>query len=232
MSVTLYDRAITDKIKGWVTDVNTTVLSPEETTQMFRIVADKNFDRPINLPLITIKRGRDIDLDLTAKRTISFQGKVFNNKNGISDHLNAVPIKLSYFINIYARELEQVDEYVRNFIFYIINYSRVRILIPYNNCNFHYDSFMRLDDSISDNSDIPERLVPGQFSRFTIPIRIDDACLFSYNHRSVPKVTQLDIKSVNRDIDVAALNCMDILPNTQQQSELAEDIEKIELIKE
>ena len=35
-----------------------------------------------------------------------------------------------------------------------------------------------------DNSDISERLFTGQFTRFTIPIFVDDAHLFDYKFRN------------------------------------------------
>lgn len=235
MSVTLYDKALTEKIKGWVTDVNTTILSPEETTEMFRIVADKTNDRPISLPLITIKRERDSTIDITAYRSMSSQGKVFNNKKGISDHLNAVPISLTYNINIYARTMEQVDEYVRNFVFYFINYPRIRINIPYNDSQLFQDCFIRLNDTITDNSDIPERLISGQFSRFTLSVSIPDAYLFSYNHRKVPKVTSITVDMDTDKIDGDTIrdgsDYIEAVPNTQESSGLA-DKETIELIKE
>ena len=35
-----------------------------------------------------------------------------------------------------------------------------------------------------DNSDISERLFTGQFTRFTIPVYVDDAYLFDYKVRN------------------------------------------------
>ena len=36
-----------------------------------------------------------------------------------------------------------------------------------------------MSNEIQDNSDIPERLISGQFTRFTIAITVDDAYIWS-----------------------------------------------------
>lgn len=217
MSLTLYDRAIAEKIKSWVLDTETTVFTVDETREVFKVRADKTNDRPIQLPLITINRARESEILLTANRAMTRAGMTFNSENGISDHLNAVPISITYNINIYCRTLEQADEYVRNFVFNIINYPRIIISIPYNNSNLSYSSFMSIQSTIADNSDIEERLVPGQFSRFTISVVLRDAYFFSYNRRKIPKVVvgeivvdnnglgQVDNDKLNLDKEVVIL---------------------------
>lgn len=201
MSLTLYDKAITEKIKAWVLDPNMTVLAPDETTRLFQWKADIQNDKPLQLPFITIKRNRDITIRDTGNKALTRAGKVFNSVKGISDHLNAVPISISYTINIYTRYLEQADEYVRNFVFNFINYSAIVIKIPYNDSPLTYTSFITLQENITDNSDIPERLVPGQFSRLTLNIALNDAYLFSYNHRRIPKVENVQIENKVPDQD-------------------------------
>ena len=194
MSFTLYDRAITEKIKKWILDPDMTVLGPDETRRVFEWKADTTEDRPIQLPLITIHRERDAELRLASKRAMSHAGKVFLSKDGVSDHLNAVPVNLGYTLNIYTRYLEEADEYVRNFVFNIINYPDIEIEIPYNNSEKRYISYITLQPTISDNSDVPERLVAGQFSRMTMSLSLNDAYLFSYNHKNVPKIVGVDVK--------------------------------------
>ena len=54
-----------------------------------------------------------------------------------------------------------------------------------------------MGDTFTDASDIPERLISGQFSRFVLPFVLNDAYLFSYNHRKIPNVTGVDIISQN-----------------------------------
>ena len=192
MSVALYDQAVKQTIQRWILDPNLTVLGPDETKRLFQYKADKNDDRPLTLPLIAIGRDRDIDIQITAKRPMSHSGKVFNSDGKVSDHLNAVPITLRYQIDIYTRYQEEADEYIRNFVFQIINYPAMEIQIPYNGSNLEYTSYMSLVNQITDNSDVAERLIPGQFTRMTLRIQLSDAYLFSYNRQSVPKVLLLD----------------------------------------
>ena len=184
MSFTLYDKALHEKIKNWALDPEATVLAPDETRQMLSIKADKQHDRPIKLPLITLNRNRESTVRITGNRPMSNRGLVFNSDYKISDHLNAVPVSLGYTLNIYCRTMEEADEYVRNFLFNLINYPKVGISIPYNNSNLFYTSYLTL-----------LRLVPGQFSRFTISIALNDAYLFSYNRRKVPKIVTAEIKT-------------------------------------
>lgn len=195
MSFTLYDKAMTEKIKKWVLDPQMVVLSPDETRETFQWKADINRDRPLQLPLITLNRDREATLIDVGKKALSYQGKVFNSLKGMSDHLNAVRVNLSYTLNIYTRTLEQADEYVRQFVFNIINYSDILIKIPYNDSQLAYRSFITLGDTVADNSDIPERLLPGQFSRMTLSLLLNDAYLFSYNRRMIPHITGIDINN-------------------------------------
>ncbi len=181
MSVTLYDLAIKEKIKSWTMDDKLIILGVDQTKELFEYNATINNDKPLQLPLISITRGRDITITQTAKRQMSYAGKIFNSDGNISDHLNAIPISILYQINIYTRYLTEADEYVRNFVFNIINHPQITVKIPYNGCPLSYSSFITIEDTISDNSDIPERLISGQFTRMTLNIRLNDAYLFSYN---------------------------------------------------
>ena len=195
MSFTLYDRAVTEKIKKWILDSNMVVLSPNETRRLFTWKATTDRDKPLTLPLISINRNRDVSIKTTSKQMLSHRGKIFNSEKGVSDHLNAIPMTLSYVINIYTRYLEEADEYVRNFVFQLINYPKIEIQIPYNNSQLTYTSYLTLQPEISDNSDIPERLIAGQFSRMTLAITLNDAYLFSYNHKHVSEIESLQIET-------------------------------------
>lgn len=229
MSLTLYDKAVTEKIKAWVLDPNMVVLSPDETSRLFEWKADISEDKPLQLPFITIQRDRDATIRDIGNKALTRAGKVFNSKNGISDHLNAVPISLNYTLNIYTKFLEQADEYVRNFVFNFINYPGIVIKIPYNDSKLAYTSFITLQNTITDNSDIPERLVPGQFSRLTMNISLNDAYLFSYNRRKIPKIKDVQIEVISPDNNDASDNS----DNTSSTGEVQGDpcgIDDIEII--
>lgn len=201
MSVTLYDKAVQQKISSWILDKDLMVLGPDEVHRLFQVRADKSSDKPLALPLIAIGRARDIDLTLTAKRPMSHMGKVFKATSTEADHLNAVPMTLQYQIDIYTRYQEEADEYVRNFVFQIINRPKLELQIPYNGSDLKYISYMSLMNQISDNSDIAERLIPGQFTRMTLRIQLNDAYLFSYNHQGIPRVSIAELVPVEGGVE-------------------------------
>lgn len=202
MSFYLYDKAFGDKIKSWVLDKDMKIFYPDETKRFFQQIADDNQDK-ISLPLIAISRDRNIDIKLKNRRYAQQTGKTFKYTEDNADHLNQIPIILRYQIDIYTRYREEADEYVRNFIFNIINYPTLMVEIPYYECGLKQKSFMELEDTIRDNSDIPERLVPGQFTRMTIGVVLRDAQLFSYTVKEIPKITSIDVGTSSLDLDTS-----------------------------
>lgn len=188
MSVSLYDKALLDKLKNWVKDSSIKITGPEETRRLFEYTADQNNDKPITLPLITLRKSPTVTINSIQKQPLTYDGYRKNNNGIKGDQLNGIPITINYQIDIYTRYAEEAEEYVRNFIFNIINYPKVKIEIPYNNSRIIHDSNIRLNGEVNDNSDISERLVPGQFTRKTIPIYIDDAYLFDYRTKDTLKV--------------------------------------------
>lgn len=179
MALRLYDTALLNKIKGWVKDPNMTITGPDETGRLFSYVADVTDDKSIKLPLISLRRGRDIELHSTNKKPLTFDGATTSANKQKSIQLNAIPITIPYQLDIYTRYFAECDEYIRNFTFNLINFPQLTIVIPYNNINLDYEATITMGSTISDNSDIPERLMPGQFTRFTINLEITNAYLFS-----------------------------------------------------
>ena len=197
MSLKLYDEALLNKIKNWVKDENMTITSPDETKRLFSYIADVTDDSNIKLPLIALRRHHDIEIGNISKRPLTYDGKRVCIGTEANKLLNAIPITLNYQIDIYTRYQEEADEYLRNFLFNLINYPKLTIEIPYNDLNFKYNSNIRLNTTVSDTSDIPERMVPGQFSRFTIQFTIDDAYLFSVpvkKHINIDANSKLNVK--------------------------------------
>lgn len=188
MSATIYDVCLLNKLKKWIKDDKLKITGVDETRRLFEYIADVTNDKPIELPLITLRRSSTMNILSTAKKPLTFDGWRKNNTGERGDQLNAIPIQLNYQIDIYTRYLEEAEEYVRNFVFNIINYPKLTIEIPYNNSRILHDCNIRLETEISDNSDIPERFVAGQFTRKTISIYIDDAYLFDYRTKDTLKI--------------------------------------------
>jgi len=63
------------------------------------------------------------------------------------------------------------------------------ICVPYENLNYWHKSMISLNNEVQDNSAIPERLIHGQFTRYTMSLKVDDAYLFDVRIRdTVQKV--------------------------------------------
>ena len=200
MSVGLYDKALTEKISKWVSDPKMTITSPDETRRLFQYRADIKNDAPIELPLIALRRGKSINVINTSKKPTTFDGYTLQANEKSIMSMSNVPISLDYQIDIYTRYFPEADEYVRNFVFNIINYPTLDISVPYNDVNYVHTSNIRLVNNIEDNSDIPERLIPGQFTRFTIGITVDDAYLWSVPiRRNLTVETEVQVKLRNED---------------------------------
>lgn len=114
-----------------------------------------------------------------------------------AQHLNVIPIRLTYQLDIYTRYNEEAEEYIRNFVFNIINHPKLTINIPYNGYNEIKNANLTLDSTITDNSDIPERLIAGQFTRKTLTIIIDDAYLWDVKIKDTINIcenSQIDVE--------------------------------------
>lgn len=185
MSVALYDDALQKKLERWTKDTSVTILTPSETKELFSITADLQNDKPLKLPLIALRRASGFSLLSTAKRPLSFDGATLDATHEKASQLNGIPISIPYQIDVYTRYQHEADEYIRNLVFNIINFPKIEVCIPYNNENYIHDSNIRLNTEVADNSDIPERLISGQFTRMSLSIYVDDAYLWDVRYRDV-----------------------------------------------
>ena len=119
---------------------------------------------------------------------MTFDGYDFQKTPDRSIWLNAIPIAIPYQLDIYTRYQQEADEYVRNLIFNIVNFPRLQITVPYLEQNSIKDCNIRLEENVTDNSAIPERLIPGQFTRLSLGIYIDDAYLYDVRARDNYKI--------------------------------------------
>jgi len=199
MAIRYYDQALVNKIKGWVKDPNLTVLSPSDSTRLFQMKNDQIEDKPITLPMVALSRDDNIEIISTTKKALSYDGGHFEDKSTpeVSKVLNAIPIKLTYQLDIYTKYFAEADEYLRNFIFNFINYPRISIEIPYNDAKVLHNSTVLVESTVSDSSDIPERLIAGQFTRMTMRLTIDDAYLFSVPFMDNWKIEVGDIEIID-----------------------------------
>ena len=90
--------------------------------------------------------------------------------------IRAIPISISYQLDVYARYAKEADLLMRNLVFNIINYPAFTITIP--KANLAHTARLVLGDTISDNSDIPERFIEGNMTRLTASLTVDNARLW------------------------------------------------------
>ena len=189
MSVYLYDEALVQKLKGWTENTQVNVYSPDDTRRLFEVIADNTNDKPIQLPIICLRRKPGINVLHTGKKPLSFDGMRLDATTERALKLNAIPIKVEYQLDIYARYFKEADEFLRNITFNIINYPKLEVVIPYNGFDIKHSGFIHMSENIEDNSNIPERLISGQFTRFTFNISIDDAYLWDARVRNNYRIT-------------------------------------------
>lgn len=187
MALRFYDEAMARKIGAWIVDSEVKVLKPDETQRLFSMKADEAMDRPLSLPIIALSRSPRIALPSNGKQPRSYDG--FKIRAYGADgaevrlprdfKLNAIPVEFQYQIDIYCRKLAEADEYMRNFVFNFVNYPNLVVTFKYNGVTLRHASAVHLSGEVVDNSDIPERLFPDQFTRYTLTVDVDDAYLFS-----------------------------------------------------
>lgn len=202
MAIRFYDEAIANKINSWLPKSKNRkiqVLKPEEVKRLFSIEADERNDKPIQLPLIAISRETQIDVLHPTKRAMSFDGMMLESDGRHTIQLDAVPISLTYQIDMYTRHFDEGDELLREMIFKIINNPQLVIELPYNNQNLKQVCAMKLQGSVEDTSAISERLFSGQFTRWTMRVDIDGAYLYSIPYVDNVKVEyRLEVARTNK----------------------------------
>lgn len=209
MAIRFYDEAIVNKIQGWITDPNMVVLKPNEVSRLWQTRADQENDEPLTLPLIAISREPSVSLKVSTKRPLTFDGKQLDGTPMNTIQLNAVPMMLSYQIDIYTQSYAEGDEYLRNFIFNIINHNECSVVLPYNDTDVEHVFHIELDPNVTDNSDVAEKLFPDQFTRWSLKINVTDAYMWSIpvqrNARIVGAVLDLQDPEIPND-DYEGLN--------------------------
>ena len=203
MSIKLYDDALLNKLRNWTLDTEIFVTGVNESTRLFTAVADKNNDKPIQLPLIALSRPGGFIIEEKYKQPKSYNGVKFAYNDERGARLNAIKISIPYQLDIYARYQEEADEYIRNIVFNIINYPVVKIEIPYHDFGIFHDSNVRIASDVEDNSDVPERLISDQFKRYTISLVIDDAYLFDVRVKDNLRIVEGHLHTMNSDDSIA-----------------------------
>lgn len=207
MAIGYYDEAITQKIKNWLADsTKLRVLSPDESSRLLQLMADDSKDKPFKLPVIALSRNKDIELVSAIKQNKSFDGFIIHKDEPTATtiHMNVIPIKTTYQLDIYTKKRIEADEYVRQYLFKLINNPQIIVDIPYpykENCILRHTANLRILNTISDTSDIPTHIFAGQFYRWTIQLELQDGFLFSIPQKQGWKFIDAELTAADRIID-------------------------------
>lgn len=204
MAISYYDEAVTQKIKGWLADSSKLrVLAPDESNRLIQLHAEDSNDSPLKLPLMAISRNRDLEIESAIKQNKSFDGLVIgkDEKTAATIHMNVIPVKTTYQLDIYTKKRIEADEYVRQYLFKLINNPQIIIEIPYNNYVIKHTANLRVLNTVSDTSDIPSHLFAGQFYKWTIQLELQDGFLFSIPQKQNWRFIGIEVTAADRITD-------------------------------
>lgn len=204
MAISYYDEAVTQKIKNWLAESSKLrVLSPDESNRLMQLKAEDSNDEPVKLPIIAISRNKDIDIESTIKQNKSFDGLIIGKDEATATtiHLNVIPIKTTYQLDIYTKKRIEVDEYVRQYLFKLINNPQIIIEIPYNGYIVRHTANLRVLNTVSDTSDIPTHIYNGQFYKWTIQLELQDGFLFSIPQKQGWKFVGIEVTAADKISD-------------------------------
>ncbi len=179
MATKLYDDKLVEKLQSWSSKTKIGIYGPNDTRQLFEVIADKTNDTPIQLPIICLRRTGGYEILNKNKRPIAYDGFTRDANIEKSLQLNAIPINIPYQIDVYTRYFEEADAYMRDLVFNIVNHPTLEVEIYDNNQSYiSHKANIRIVSNVEDNSDIPERKIAGQFTRLTLSLSLDDAYLW------------------------------------------------------
>ena len=190
MALEYYDDALAGKIMSWTpSNLQLRILKPDETKRLFETIADDSKDENIKLPMIALSRNNDIELLLNVKNPRSYDGLKIEQTTEQTSQMNVIPVKLQYQMDIYTKTQTEASEYLRQYIFKLVNNPVIKITIPYTGGKeLTQIANIRVLSTISDTSDIQQRIFPGQFTRWTIQLEIQDAFLYNIPYRKNWKI--------------------------------------------
>lgn len=196
MATRFYDDALIKKLQYWTQATKLKIYSPSETKRLFEVIADETNDKPIELPIICVRRSGGYTIKNTGRQPLSYAGRTVAKSEQSVVTQNAIPIELQYQIDVYARYYSEADEIIRNLVFNIINFPQLNMVIPYLNQDLPHQSTIHLADTVDDNSDVPERFVQGNFTRLTLNINVPDAYLWDLRIKDTASVVggQIEFK--------------------------------------
>lgn len=193
MSTYIYDDAIIDDLRRLTGDER---ISIQPVNNVFRTVARMNND-DIVMPLISLTRTGWSLISGRKNHMMKFDGTwaEYNPREDRYARLQAMPIRISYQLDVWTKTRKENDEILREIIWYYSTHPTLHVTIPYGlNVDHVFNIF--IDEDVEDNSDIVEHQNRGEYFRQTISIYTDDAYLWKSSSRGPTTVeTYVDTDS-------------------------------------
>jgi hypothetical protein len=199
MAIRYYDDVIAAKLKRWNPAADLRVLKPNEVKRLFALAAEDSKDNPLTLPCIALSRNNDLEIETSFKTPKSYAGLKLRQTESETMLLNAIPVHPQYQLDIYTKTAEEGDEYLRQYLFKLINNPVIKIIVPYNGAEVEQIANIRVMNTVSDTSEISERLFSGQFNRWTIQFEVQDAFLYDVPYRKNWKLYVSDTETIAVD---------------------------------
>jgi hypothetical protein len=199
MAIRYYDDVIAAKLKRWNPIAALRVLKPNEVKRLFTLNAEDSGDNPLTLPCIALSRNNDLEIEANIKTPKSYAGLKLRQTEAETLILNAIPVRPQYQLDIYTKTAEEGDEYLRQYLFKLINNPVIKIVVPYNGVEVEQIANIRVMNTVSDTSEISERLFSGQFNRWTIQFEVQDAFLYDIPYRKNWKLYLDDSEILSAD---------------------------------
>ena len=194
MSVYFYDKAITDRIRTVIGDPDVHIITSEK---MFTKSKDAHDDP--EMPAISLYRS-GFSLSTLNKNIVMYRrGRYERDPETHSLYFTqALPISITYQVDVWTRTREQNDEFVRELLWYFTLFPEHRIQLTYENFNQSVGFNVFLGDQVIDNSEINEFENRGQYYRSTFEISVDEAQIFMVRKTDYDKI-KITVKSYDSE---------------------------------
>lgn len=192
MSVYIYDKAITEKLKDILGDPRISIVPFENAFRKSGVDGDD-----VTLPFVSISRQGWSLTQQTKNITAYMVGKP-KIKNNIHYTNAYLPIQIQYNLDIVTRNREENDELCRELILYIHRHPELIAEVTYLGITQRFGFHWFLGNDVVDNSEISEFENRGQYYRSTLSMVVDEAQLL-YVEKYIP-VKELRIKFIAQEV--------------------------------
>lgn len=180
MSVNNYDVAIIEDLRQILQDDRIHIVPPEN---FFRLLARIDNDK-VEFPAISVVR-RGWSLSDSHPHMMKFDGTLLSHDNEANEYirLQAIPISISYQMDVWTKTRLENDNIMRELIFYYSTHPTLNVKVPYGQKTYYHKFNVFFDSDIEDNSDIANHMNTGEYFRQTISFYTDDAYLWKSSSR-------------------------------------------------